>query len=96
MHDVALQRQRIVIGIDRAGLVGADGATHQGIFDIAFLGSVPDIVLASPIDEYEMDRMLGLGLNHSAAFAIRYPRRISRRCSTRSQRKILRLEKGMF
>ena len=74
MHDVALQRQRVVIGIDRAGLVGADGATHQGIFDIAFLGSVPDIVLASPIDEYEMDRMLGLGLNHSSAFAIRYPR----------------------
>ncbi|HOW59522.1 MAG TPA: 1-deoxy-D-xylulose-5-phosphate synthase [Candidatus Omnitrophota bacterium] len=74
MHDVALQKQRVVIGIDRAGLVGADGATHQGIFDIAFLGSVPGIVLASPIDEYEMDKMLELGLHHAAAFAMRYPR----------------------
>lgn len=74
MHDAALQRQRIVIGIDRAGLVGADGATHQGIFDIAFLGSVPNIVLASPVDEYEMEKMLELGLNHNSVFAIRYPR----------------------
>lgn len=74
MHDAALQRQRIVIGIDRAGLVGADGATHQGIFDIAFLGSVPGIVLASPVDEYEMDKMLELGLTHGSVFAMRYPR----------------------
>ncbi len=76
MHDVALQRQSIVIGIDRAGLVGADGATHQGIFDMAFLGAVPGIVLASPIDEYEMDKMLELALNHPTVFAIRYPRAI--------------------
>ena len=74
MHDVALQRQGIVIGIDRAGLVGADGATHQGIFDLAFLGSVPGIVLASPVDEYEMEKMMELGLNHPSVFAIRYPR----------------------
>ncbi|HNX69060.1 MAG TPA: 1-deoxy-D-xylulose-5-phosphate synthase [Candidatus Omnitrophota bacterium] len=74
MHDVALQRQSMVIGIDRAGLVGADGATHQGIFDIAFLGSVPDIVLASPVDEFEMDKMMELGLGHTTVFAIRYPR----------------------
>ncbi len=74
MHDVALQRQSIVIGVDRAGLVGADGATHQGIFDMAFLGAVPGIVLASPVDEYEMEKMLELGLNHPSVFAIRYPR----------------------
>jgi 1-deoxy-D-xylulose-5-phosphate synthase len=74
MHDVALQRQSIVIGIDRAGLVGADGATHQGIFDLAYLGSVPNIVLASPVDEYEMEKMMELALNQSSVFAIRYPR----------------------
>ena len=74
MHDVALQRQSIVIGIDRAGLVGADGATHQGIFDLAYLGSVPGIVLASPVDEFEMEKMLELALNHPSVFAIRYPR----------------------
>jgi 1-deoxy-D-xylulose-5-phosphate synthase len=74
MHDVALQRQGIVIGIDRAGLVGADGATHQGIFDMAFLGAVPGIVLASPVDEYEIEKMMELALNHPSVFAIRYPR----------------------
>ncbi len=74
MHDVSLQRQSIVIGIDRAGLVGADGATHQGIFDLAYLGSVPGIVLASPTDEYEMEKMMELALNHASVFAIRYPR----------------------
>jgi 1-deoxy-D-xylulose-5-phosphate synthase len=74
MHDVALQRQSVVIGIDRAGLVGADGATHQGIFDLAFLGSVPGIALASPVDEYEMEKMMELGLSHPSVFAIRYPR----------------------
>lgn len=74
MHDVALQRQSIVLGIDRAGLVGADGATHQGIFDLAYLGSVPGIVLASPTDEYEMEKMMELALSHASVFAIRYPR----------------------
>jgi 1-deoxy-D-xylulose-5-phosphate synthase len=74
MHDVALQRQSIVIGIDRAGLVGADGATHQGIFDLAYLGSVPGIVLASPVDEFEMEKMMELALSHPSVFAIRYPR----------------------
>ena len=74
MHDVALQRQSIVIGIDRAGLVGADGATHQGIFDLAYLGSVPGIVLASPVDEFEMEKMMELALKHPSVFAIRYPR----------------------
>ncbi len=74
MHDVALQRQSIVIGIDRAGLVGADGATHQGIFDLAYLGAVPNIVLASPVDEYEMEKMIELALSHPSVFAIRYPR----------------------
>lgn len=74
MHDAALQRQSIVIGIDRAGLVGADGATHQGIFDLAYLGSVPGIVLASPVDEYEMEKMMELALSHPSVFAIRYPR----------------------
>ncbi len=74
MHDVALQKQGVVLGIDRAGLVGADGATHQGIFDIAFLGSVPDIVIGAPKDEFEIEKMLELGLNSSAVFAIRYPR----------------------
>lgn len=74
MHDVALQKQGVVLALDRAGLVGADGATHQGIFDIAYLGSVPGSVLASPKDEFEMEKMLELGLEAPSVFAIRYPR----------------------
>lgn len=74
MHDVSLQKQRVVLAIDRAGLVGADGATHQGIFDISFLGSVPNLVIAAPIDEYEMEKMLELALNYPSAFVLRYPR----------------------
>ncbi|MBU9888474.1 MAG: 1-deoxy-D-xylulose-5-phosphate synthase [Candidatus Omnitrophica bacterium] len=74
MHDVALQRQSVVLAVDRAGLVGADGATHQGIFDMAFLGSVPGIVLAAPKDEFELERMLELGIASRTVFAIRYPR----------------------
>ena len=74
MHDVALQRQSVVLAVDRAGLVGADGATHQGIFDIAFLGAVPGIVLASPKDEFELEKMLELGFASKTVFALRYPR----------------------
>jgi len=74
MHDVALQRTGVVLALDRAGLVGADGATHQGIFDIAYLGSVPGIILGAPKDEFEMEKMLELGLESSVPFAIRYPR----------------------
>ncbi|HPW65301.1 MAG TPA: 1-deoxy-D-xylulose-5-phosphate synthase, partial [Candidatus Omnitrophota bacterium] len=73
-HDVALQRTGVVLALDRAGLVGADGATHQGIFDIAFLGSVPGIVIGAPKDEFEMERMLDLGLGAPVPFGIRYPR----------------------
>lgn len=74
MHDVALQKQGVVFALDRAGLVGADGATHQGIFDMAYLGSVPGCVLASPKDEFEMEKMLELGLESPSVFVIRYPR----------------------
>ncbi len=74
MHDVALQRRGVVLAVDRAGLVGADGATHQGIFDIAYLGSVPGIVLAAPKDEFEMEKMLELGIASKTVFALRYPR----------------------
>lgn len=74
MHDVALQRLGVVLALDRAGLVGADGATHQGIFDMAYLGSVPGVVLASPKDEFEMEKMLELGLEAAVPCAIRYPR----------------------
>lgn len=74
LHDISLQRQRTVLAMDRAGLVGADGATHNGVFDISYLGHVPHVVIAAPVNAYEMKRMLELGVEYPHTFAIRYPR----------------------
>ncbi|UBM62198.1 1-deoxy-D-xylulose-5-phosphate synthase [Candidatus Sulfidibacterium hydrothermale] len=75
IHDVALQKLPVVFGIDRAGLVGADGATHHGVFDLAFLNSIPDMVVAAPMNETELRQMMFTASQYKAGpFAIRYPR----------------------
>ena len=74
IHDIALQRQPLILGLDRAGLVGADGETHNGVFDISYLGHVPMAVIASPIDEFETEEMFKLALDYPHIFAMRYPR----------------------
>ena len=74
IHDVALQRLNVTICLDRAGLVGADGATHNGVFDISYLGHIPESVIAAPVNQFEMTEMLKLGINYPHIFAIRYPR----------------------
>ena len=75
IHDVALQNLPVIFCIDRAGLVGEDGATHHGVFDIAYLRAVPNIIIYAPINEIPLQNILytaQLGLNHP--IAIRYPR----------------------
>ncbi len=74
MHDVALQNLPVVFAMDRAGLVGADGPTHHGLLDIAYLRSIPNLVIASPRDENELQHLLATGLEADAPFAIRFPR----------------------
>jgi len=74
IHDVALQELPIVFCIDRAGLVGNDGATHHGVFDIAFLRLIPNIIIAVPKDEIELRNLLYTAQFTKQAFAIRYPR----------------------
>ncbi|MBI2166770.1 MAG: 1-deoxy-D-xylulose-5-phosphate synthase [Candidatus Omnitrophica bacterium] len=74
IHDVALQRLPLVVAMDRAGLVGADGATHNGVFDISYLGHIPGVALGAPRDEAEMLQMLEIGLNYPGLFALRFPR----------------------
>lgn len=74
IHDVALQRCQTVLALDRAGLVGADGATHNGVFDISYLGHIPNAVIAAPKDAYEMEAMLRLAVRYPHIFAVRYPR----------------------
>lgn len=75
IHDVALQNLRVVFCIDRAGLVGADGATHQGVFDIALLKDIPNLSVAAPIDEIELRNLMFTAQEENlGAIAIRYPR----------------------
>ena len=74
LHDVCLQNLPVIIGVDRAGLVGEDGRTHQGIFDIAFTGSLPNIVMAAPKDEDELQHLLYTAVQHNGPIALRYPR----------------------
>lgn len=74
IHDVALQNLPVVLCLDRGGIVGEDGATHHGVFDLAYLSCVPNVVVAAPSDELELRNMMYTALCHNAPFAIRYPR----------------------
>ncbi len=74
IHDVALQRLPVVFAIDRAGLVGPDGATHNGSFDLSYLRCVPGLVVMTPSSAAEMRDMLDAGLRLGAPAAVRYPR----------------------
>jgi 1-deoxy-D-xylulose-5-phosphate synthase len=74
IHDVALQKLNVLFAIDRAGVVGPDGATHAGSFDLSYLRCVPDMVIMAPADENECRRMLTTGYRHEGPAAVRYPR----------------------
>ena len=74
IHDVAIPRLPVVLCLDRGGLVGEDGATHHGAFDLAYFGCVPDLVVAAPADEAELRNMMYTALHAGRPFAIRYPR----------------------
>lgn len=74
IHDVALQNLPVVFCLDRGGLVGEDGATHHGLFDIAYLGCVPNMIVATPSDEWELRNMMFSALQSDVPYAIRYPR----------------------
>ncbi|CAL93815.1 1-deoxy-D-xylulose-5-phosphate synthase [Azoarcus olearius] len=74
IHDIALQNLPVVLAIDRGGLVGADGATHHGAFDLSFLACVPNLVVMAPADENECRQMLYTAVCHDGPTAVRYPR----------------------
>ncbi|ROS01611.1 1-deoxy-D-xylulose-5-phosphate synthase [Sinobacterium caligoides] len=74
IHDVALQNLDVLFAIDRAGLVGADGATHTGSFDLSFMRCIPNIVIMAPSDENECRLMLNSGYHYQGPAAVRYPR----------------------
>ena len=74
VHDVALQKLPVVFALDRAGLVGADGPTHHGAFDLSFLRHIPDLVVLAPSDEDELQHALATALSLDCPTALRYPR----------------------
>ncbi|MBO4582366.1 MAG: 1-deoxy-D-xylulose-5-phosphate synthase [Bacteroidales bacterium] len=74
IHDVALQKLHVIFCIDRAGLVGEDGATHHGNFDMAYLRCIPNMIVAAPSNELELRNMMFTAVHTSMPFAIRYPR----------------------
>jgi 1-deoxy-D-xylulose-5-phosphate synthase len=74
VHDVCVQNLDVTLAMDRAGLVGADGATHQGMYDIAYLRTLPNIVVMAPKDENELQHMVRTAVEYDGPAAIRYPR----------------------
>lgn len=74
IHDVAIQNLDVLFAIDRAGLVGADGPTHGGAFDISYLRCIPNMLVMTPSDEDETRKLLQTGLSHSGPASVRYPR----------------------
>jgi 1-deoxy-D-xylulose-5-phosphate synthase len=74
LHDICLQKLPVVLAVDRAGLVGDDGETHQGVYDIAFLSTMPNMTIYSPATQQELVRMLELAISRGEPAAVRYPR----------------------
>ncbi len=74
IHDVCIQNLPVVFAIDRAGLVGSDGETHQGIFDLSYLSSMPNMTIMSPKNKWELSDMLKYAVTHDGPIALRYPR----------------------
>lgn len=88
IHDVALQELPVVFAIDRGGLVGDDGPTHHGVFDIAYLRAIPNIIISAPKDEQELRDLLFTALESGKTFAIRYPRGVGMGVKTEGFKKI--------
>lgn len=74
VHDVCIQNLPVVFAIDRAGIVGSDGETHQGVFDYSYLTNIPNMTVMAPKNKWELSDMLKYALVHNAPIAIRYPR----------------------
>jgi len=74
LHDVCIQNLHVVFAIDRAGLVGSDGETHQGIFDLSYLSSIPNMTVMAPKNKWELSDMLKFAVNYDGPIALRYPR----------------------
>jgi len=94
IHDIALQNLSVVFAIDRAGLVGADGPTHAGSFDLTYLRCVPNMVVMAPSDENECRQMLYTAYQHDGPSAVRYPRGSGTGVATQTEMQALTIGRG--
>ena len=74
LHDVCMQKLHVIFAVDRAGLVGADGETHQGCFDLSYLSMMPNMTVLAPKNDRELEEMLAFAVSFDGPIAIRYPR----------------------
>ena len=96
LHDVALQKLPVVFALDRAGIVGEDGPTHHGVFDLSFLRTVPDLIISAPADENELQHLLKTGLDANLPFVLRYPRGAGFGVEMEAKPKRLEIGKGVW
>jgi 1-deoxy-D-xylulose-5-phosphate synthase len=96
IHDVAIQDLDVLFAIDRAGLVGEDGATHAGSFDLSFLRCIPNLVIMAPSDENECRLMLSTGFKHRGPVAVRYPRGTGVGATLQAELNTIAIGKGMI
>ena len=96
VHDIALQNLPVVFALDRAGLVGEDGPTHHGAFDLSFLRSTPNLIIAAPADENELGHLLKTALDSGKPFVLRYPRGAGFNVEVEKELKDLPIGKGQW
>lgn len=94
IHDICLQKLPVFLAVDRAGIVGEDGETHQGCFDLSFLSHIPNIVIMAPRDENEFKNMIYTALRHDGPTAVRFPRSAGRGVSISSDFEKLEIGKA--
>jgi len=95
IHDVALQKLKVIFCLDRAGLVGPDGPTHHGVFDLAYLRPIPNLIISSPYNEHELRNLMYTGVyGNDGPFAIRYPRGQGEVIEWKNEPQILPIGKG--
>lgn len=94
LHDVCLQKLPVTFAIDRAGIVGDDGATHQGVFDLSFLRTIPNMVIMAPRDENELQHMVATAVNYRGPSALRYPRGSATGCLMDKEQKTIPIGKA--
>jgi 1-deoxy-D-xylulose-5-phosphate synthase len=95
IHDVALQKLKVIFCLDRAGLVGEDGATHHGVFDLAYMRCIPNLVISAPLNEHDLRNLMFTAVyGNDGPFVIRYPRGQGEIANWQNEMKILPIGKG--